>query len=71
MRNRRNVPNGLDLQAGSGERLNGGFATASRTLNAHMHAPDTGRQRFARGLFGGNRCGKRRRLLGTLEASLA
>src|SRR5579872_4019294 len=40
VRNRRHILDGADLQAGGGERLDGGFAARTGALHAHVHALD-------------------------------
>ena len=44
VRNRRHVLDRLDLQAGRGERLDRRLAAGARTLHAHVHPLDAGRQ---------------------------
>src|SRR5690606_31013946 len=66
MRNRRHVLDGLDREAGGGERLDGRLTPGARALNLHVHATHAGRHGLARALLGGDGGRERRGLLGTL-----
>src|SRR5689334_3179701 len=63
MRNRRDVLDGFDLETSGCERLNGRFATAARSLYAHVDPLDAEAHRFTRALLGRDRRRERRALL--------
>ena len=71
MRNRRNVADRSNVQTRRGKCLNCGFATCARALDPYMHLAHTEIQRFTRAILSSYGRGKRRRLLGTLEAGLS
>src|SRR5699024_1852366 len=70
VRNRGDVLNGADLQAGRLQRTDGGLPARPRALHEHVHLTNTVLLGTARGGLGGHLSGVRGRLTRTLEADL-